>query len=73
MKQTIHFIKDALLCVGFLAVFIIVFGIAGTLDYQDAVITEMKNNGRYWQMTEDNPDLSEAELVKRYEAEKAAK
>lgn len=72
MKQTIHFLKDAFFCVGFLTVFFVTFGIAGTMDYRDAVVTEMKNNGRYWELSRERPDLSEAEMVKIYEAEKAA-
>lgn len=40
--------------------------IAGHYDYVDAVITEMKNNGSYYELVEQYPDASESELVKIY-------
>lgn len=40
---------------------------AGRSDYQDAVLSEMKNNGAYYKLSELHPDASEAELVDLYE------
>lgn len=42
------------------------FGMAGQSDYEDAVITEMKNNGAYYQMEEEHPDWSESKMVEVY-------
>lgn len=44
------------------------FCYAGTSDYNDAIITEMKNNGTYWQMTEEHPDWEESQMIDYYEA-----
>ena len=51
-------------------VFTIALGYAGNMDYEDAVICEMKNNGAYYTLSEQHPNLSESELVELYEAEK---
>lgn len=40
---------------------------AGRSDYQDAVLSEMKNNGAYYKLSELHPDASEAELIDLYE------
>lgn len=39
---------------------------AGQQDYQDAVVSEMKNNGMYYTMSEQHPEWDEAEMVKEY-------
>lgn len=48
------------------AALIAAFSYAASSDYQDAVITDMKNNGAYYTLTEQHPDWSEAELVTYY-------
>lgn len=48
------------LCVG--------FAMAGQMDYEDHVLTEMKNNGSYGAMVNAHPDWSEHELVEAYVA-----
>ena len=40
--------------------------VAGHYDYVDEVITEMKNNGAYYELIEKHPNASEEELVKMY-------
>lgn len=44
------------------------FAWAGQSDYDDAVITEMKNNGTYYAMSDEHPEWSEHEMVKAYDA-----
>ena len=44
--------------------------IAGHCDYVDDVITEMKNNGSYYELVEQYPNASESELVKIYNSKK---
>lgn len=36
------------------------------MDYEDAVLNEMKNNGTYYAMSQEHPDWDEAEMVKEY-------
>lgn len=49
---------------------VIVAGIyyAGKMDYEDAVIQEMKNNGTYYTMSEEHPDWDESHMVEVYDA-----
>lgn len=61
-KKTITAIK---IIAGFVF-FIVAFGWAGSSDYEDAVVTEMKNNGTYWKLSEQYPTMSDADLVKIY-------
>lgn len=42
-------------------------GWAGQSDYEDAVITEMKNNGMYYELSAQHPQASDSELVNIYE------
>lgn len=44
--------------------------IAGHYDYVDEVITEMKNNGSYYELVEQYPNASEEDLVKLYYGKK---
>lgn len=44
--------------------------IAGHYDYVDEVITEMKNNGAYYELVQQHPDASEEDLVKIYYGKK---
>lgn len=49
------------------AVFLILaLGWAGQSDYEDAVVTEMKNNGSYWKLSEQYPQASDTELIAIY-------
>lgn len=41
---------------------------AGSSDYRDAVVTEMKNNGTYYSMLHEHPDWTERQMVEVYEA-----
>jgi hypothetical protein len=42
-------------------------GWAGQSDYEDAVISEMKNNGAYYELSAQHPEASDSELVNIYE------
>lgn len=48
------------------AALVAAFSYAASNDYQDAVITDMKNNGAYYTLSEQHPDWSDAELVTYY-------
>lgn len=50
--------------------FLLALGWAGSSDYEDAVVTEMKDNGTYWKLSERYPAKSDAELVKMYTSKK---
>lgn len=50
----------------FAAAMTAVFSYAASSDYQDAVITDMKNNGAYYTISTAHPDWSEAEMVTYY-------
>lgn len=43
---------------------------AGSSDYTDHVVTEMKNNGTYYHMEQEHPEWTEAQMVKAYEQHK---
>lgn len=64
MKKTFYTILGA--CAS-----IILLGLAGRSDKQDAVLCEMKNNGAYWELAEKYPQASDARLVEIYERERA--
>lgn len=42
------------------------FGLAGRSDYVDSTVSEMKNNGIYYALSERFPDYSDADLVAYY-------
>lgn len=57
----------------YVLVLIIVFtalGYAGQSDYVDSVVTEMKNNGEYYRLSENHPEWTDKQLVEYYEAQK---
>lgn len=43
------------------------FAWAGQSDYEDAVISEMKNNGTYYAMSQEHPDWDEHHMVEVYD------
>ncbi len=43
---------------------------AGTQDYRDEVISEMKNNGAYYELSEQHPHATDLELIRLYETQK---
>lgn len=47
-------------------VIILALGYAGKSDHKDAVISEMKNNGSYYELSSEHPEASEDSLVKMY-------
>lgn len=49
--------------------FILMLGWAGTSDYKDAMVVEMKNNGAYWELSEQHPNASDSELIAIYKGE----
>lgn len=64
-----NFITAIKIIAGFVF-FILALGWAGSSDYEDAVVTEMKDNGTYWKLSEKYPAKSDAELVKLYTGKK---
>lgn len=53
-------------CAACAAVVLTGFYYASRMDYEDAVLNEMKNNGTYYAMSQEHPDWNEAEMVKEY-------
>nr|DAW38891.1 MAG TPA: hypothetical protein [Caudoviricetes sp.] len=53
-------------CAACAAVVLTGFYYASRMDYEDAVLNEMKNNGTYYAMSQEHPDWDEAEMVKEY-------
>lgn len=49
------------------AIIIATLGLAGRSDYEDARIVEMKDNGSYYELSEQYPDATDSELIKIYE------
>lgn len=49
------------------AIIIAALGLAGRSDYEDARIVEMKDNGSYYELSEQFPDATDSELIKIYE------
>lgn len=58
---------------GLALVAIVAIGWAGSSDYQDAVITEMLDNGTYYKLSRQHPKASDGELVEIYEGLKKEK
>lgn len=48
--------------------FVLLLGIAGRCDQDDATICEMKNNGAYWRLSEEHPSWSDSRLVEYYDS-----
>lgn len=44
------------------------FYYASRMDYEDAVLNEMKNNGTYYTMSQEHPDWDESHMVEVYDA-----
>lgn len=44
------------------------FYYASRMDYEDAVLNEMKNNGTYYTMSQEHPDWDENHMVEVYDA-----
>lgn len=55
------------------AALIAAFSYAASSDYQDAVITDMKNNGAYYTLSEQHPDWTESQLVDYYNEQRTNK
>lgn len=53
--------------------FIVAFGLAGRSDKQDAILAEMKNNGAYYELSQQHPTADDVELIKLYEQTKSKK
>lgn len=53
-------------CAACAAVVLTGFYYASRMDYEDAVLNEMKNNGTYYAMSQEPPDWDEAEMVEVY-------
>lgn len=49
------------------AIIIATLGLAGRSDYEDARVVEMKDNGSYYELSEQYPDATDSELIKIYE------
>ena len=62
-KKAIEIIKWVV--IGF--ALIAAFGWAAKSDHEDAIICEMKNNGSYYELSEQYPHASDAELIKIYQ------
>jgi hypothetical protein len=62
-RKVLTYTYRALMLIAFFAL----LGWAGRSDYEDAVITEMKNNGSYNELSTQHPEASDSELVNIYE------
>lgn len=49
-----------------LIVLALALGYAGKSDYKDSVVTEMKNNGAYYELVRQYPSASEDSLITIY-------
>lgn len=61
-KKVIEIIKWVVIGVALVAA----FGWAAKSDHDDAILCEMKNNGSYYELSEQYPHASDAELIKMY-------
>ena len=52
-------------CAACAAVVLTGFYYASRMDYEDAVLNEMKNNGTYYAMSQEHPDWDEAEIDRK--------
>lgn len=62
-RKVITYTYRSLMLIAFFAL----LGWVGRSDYEDAVITEMKNNGAYYELSTQHPEASDSELVNIYE------
>jgi hypothetical protein len=62
-RKVLTYTYRALMLIAFFAL----LGWVGRSDYEDAVITEMKNNGAYYELSAQHPEASDSELVNIYE------
>lgn len=62
-KKTIEIIKWIVIGIAMIAA----FSYAAKSDHDDAIISEMKNNGSYYELSEQHPDASDAELIQIYQ------
>lgn len=68
-KKTIEIIKWVVIGIAMIAA----FSYAAKSDHDDAIISEMKNNGSYYELSEQHPDASDAELIQIYKKSNARK
>ena len=47
-------------------VLVVLFGLAGRMDYTDNVVSEMKNKGVYEQYCDNHPDMSDDQIADLY-------
>lgn len=66
MKKILNFMKYAAIVAAFAAA----MGYAGQSDYEDAIVAEMKNNGAYYRLSDEHPNMTDAQLIEVYKAEK---
>lgn len=57
-------------CAACAAVVLTGFYYASRMDYEDAVLNEMKNNGTYYAMSQEHPDWDEHHMVEVYDQRK---
>lgn len=62
-KKIIEVIKWVVIGVAMVAA----FSLAAKSDHEDAIICEMKNNGSYYELSEQYPHASDAELIQIYQ------
>lgn len=70
MTRTIRRALKALKVIAFTAAGIAALAVAGNSDFTDAMVTEMKNNGSYYTLSEEHPQASDGQLVEIYLAER---
>ena len=62
-KKVIEIIKWSVIGIALVAA----FSYAAKSDREDAILTEMKNNGSYYELSEQHPGASDAELIQIYQ------
>lgn len=66
MKKLVKIAKWAAVGV----VLVVLFGLAGRMDYTDNVVSEMKNKGVYEQYCENHPGMDDDQIADLYMSEK---
>lgn len=69
-NKTIESLREGFIAFGVALLVAVALGIAGRMDYQDAVLAEMKTNGRYYELEREHPKATDLELVRMYELER---